>query len=197
MNDGKRTKAAIAKAVAQAGGDEQRARAIFKDMCEREQFLRWEFEEKSWSAFIDGLVTEIAGRLYPGKETFTREEADAIHAEVEKRRLAGWEKQEEAACPLSYRELTGGSTEMTRGSYGAKITGRMLVRLMIEEAERLEEKSALSPEDALIVVERSTATVTMLSPRTPRASFACSSRATRGSIKMSVTYLWVFVGVLK
>jgi hypothetical protein len=39
------------------------------------------------------------------------------------------------------------------GEIAGYITGRMLVRLMIQEAERLEEKSALSLGDALSVVE--------------------------------------------
>jgi hypothetical protein len=59
------------------------------------QFLRWEFEEEAWHKFLDDLVTEIAGRLYPGKGMFTHEEVDAIHAEVEKRRLEGWERERE------------------------------------------------------------------------------------------------------
>jgi hypothetical protein len=86
-NDGNRTRAAIAEALAQASGDGQRTIRIFMDMCDRHQFLRWEFEEKAHRKFIEDLVTEIAGRLYPGKETFTQDEMDAIGAEVEKRRL--------------------------------------------------------------------------------------------------------------
>jgi hypothetical protein len=114
---GKRIRKAISKAIDQAvtegGGSftEERVHGIFREMCEHDQFLRWEFQEEAHKVFIDSLVREISDRLFgPGRESFTPEEMELIHDEIEKRRQEGWEKgrEREAARRARFRVVKGG-----------------------------------------------------------------------------------------
>jgi len=102
---GKRVKDAISKALDQAAAAGpftfEQVHDIFLDMTKHDQFLRWEFEEEAHAAFIEKLFGEISDPLFgPGRETYTQGEMETILAEVEKRRLEGWERDKRRRAHL-------------------------------------------------------------------------------------------------
>ena len=76
---------ALALALEQCDGDKERAITTVRDMAERDQFLKWEWEEGAHQLLCERILDEVITDLYPGRDTFSFDEHNAVLDEIERR----------------------------------------------------------------------------------------------------------------